>query len=210
VIWILGIAGILLVMLGLWGGPAPKSKRREAEAMARKQPTVSDAWEVLSRPLEEEIIKIPEHRPWYAPSGDRRFQQGLMVGLGAGLMVLAVTVSLLPRGAAEPRTAAKEPGVGAPAETDTAPGQPAAPASPAPAQPKPAAPPAPANVSFTVEPGDLPEDIANKLKSAGLIADPDQFLNRVAELGVDTALQAGTFVIPTGAPLDTVIEKLTS
>lgn len=202
------MAGIALALIGLWGGPSPNAKRREAEAAARKQPTVSDAWEVLSRPLEEEMIKIPEHRPWYAPGGDKRFQQGLLVGLGAGLLVATVAVSFLPRGqTAAPKTAAKD---SAPAPTEVSTAKPA-PAQPGPAaQPVPVQPPKPVTVNFTVEPGHLAPDIAANLKAAGLIADEDQFLARVAELGVDTSLRAGTFVIPTGATLDKVIEKLTS
>ncbi|HWI53480.1 MAG TPA: hypothetical protein VNT01_15165 [Symbiobacteriaceae bacterium] len=204
-IWILGFAGILLTLLGVWGGPTQKSPRREAEAMARKQPTVSDAWDVLAKPLEEELIKIPEHRPWYTPGSDRRFQQGLLVGLGAGLMVAALTISFAPRQAAPPQVAVKEPPAGAPAANQPAPAQTA---QPAPTQP--AKPPKPVNQNFTVEPGDLAPDIADKLKAAGLIADPKQFLTRVEERGLDTSLKAGTFVIPTGANLDTVIDVLTA
>lgn len=201
-IWILGFAGILLTLLGVWGGPTQKSPRREAESMARKQPTVSDAWEVLAKPLEEEMIKIPEHRPWYAPGGDRRFQQGALLGLGVGLMVAALTVSFAPRDAAPPQVATKEPAAGAPAANQPAPTQTV--------QPAPTQPVKPVNQNFTVEPGDLAPDIADKLKTAGLIADPDQFLHRVAERELDTSLKAGTFVIPTGADLDTVIDVLTS
>lgn len=206
VIWILGIAGIALALLGLWGGPAPKSKRREAEALARKQPTVSDAWDVLARPLEEELIKIPEHRPWYAPSRDRRFQQGLLVGLGAGLMVATVTASLLPRQAEAPQVATKEPAATAPSTPGGTAAKPAPTATPAAQAPA----PKPVNVSFVIEPGDLPPTVADHLKAQGLIADPNQFLARIAELQVDTSLKAGTFVIPTNAPLDTVISVLTA
>ncbi|HWI66479.1 MAG TPA: hypothetical protein VNT75_32015 [Symbiobacteriaceae bacterium] len=208
-IWVLGFAGIALALIGLWGGPAKTTKRREAEAMARKQPTVSDAWEVLSKPLEEELIKIPEHRPWYAPGGDRRFQQGLLVGLGAGLMVAAVSVSFLPREAA-PKTdlASNKP---APAPVQTAPTQPAGQAPAAAPTQQPAAPaPTPVNINITVDDGDAASTIADKLKARGLIANTDQFLARVTELGADTSLKAGTFSIPTGAPLDAVIKALTS
>ncbi|HLN61981.1 MAG TPA: hypothetical protein VK464_10570, partial [Symbiobacteriaceae bacterium] len=87
--------------------------------------------------------------------------------------------------------------------------------APAPAaQQQPAAQPAaqapkPANVTFVVEPGDLATTIAANLKAQGLIADEDAFLSRVSETGADTALKAGTFVVPTGANLDQVIEALT-
>ena len=205
-IWVLGFAGIALALIGLWGGPAKATKRREAEAMARKQPTVSDAWEVLSKPLEEELIKIPEHRPWYAPGGDRRFQQGLLVGLGAGLMVAAVSVSLLPRETTPSKT---DLASNKQAPAQTTPTQPAAQApAVTPTQPQ-AQPPKPVNINITVEEGEMAPDIADKLKAKGLIADANQFLARVTERGADTSLKAGTFSIPTGATLDAVIDALT-
>jgi hypothetical protein len=208
-IWVLGITGILLALLGLWGGPAKTaSKRRDAEALARKQPTVSDAWDVLSRPLEEELIKIPEHRPWYTPGRDHRFQQGLLLGLGAGLMAASIVVSVMPRPAAQaPQMAAKEPAATAPAPAPAASGGATAAApTPAPAQQA----PKPVNVSFVVNEGDTADVIADNLKAKGLIADPAAFLQKITELGVDTSLKAGTFVIPTNAPLETVIGALTT
>jgi hypothetical protein len=209
VIWILGVTGILLTLLGMWGGPARARKRREMEALAaRKQPTADEAWDTLARPLENEAIKLPEHKPWNFLGGDRRFMRGLFVGLGSGLMMAAVAVSLVPREAASPSATVAEK----PKATETAKSNAPAPA-PA-AQQQPAAQPAaqapkPANVTFVVEPGDLATTIAANLKAQGLIADEDAFLSRVSETGADTALKAGTFVVPTGANLDQVIEALT-
>lgn len=208
-IWFLGFAGLGLALLGLWGGPAVKSKRREAEALARKQPTVSDAWDVLARPLEEELIKIPEHRPWYAPGGDKRFQRGVLVGLGGGLLVAALAVSLVPRELAPQQIAAKDPAPATPAPTQQQTPTPAGTPAPAPAPAK-QEPPKPVNVNFVVAEGDTADVIADKLKTAGLIADTEQFLKRLASLELDTKLKAGTFVIPTGASIDKVIEVLTA
>jgi hypothetical protein len=210
VIWVFGILGILLALLGLWGGPS-SAKRREAEAAARKSPTVAEAWEILAKPLEDEVIKIPAHRPWRVLGGDRRFFRGLFVGLGAGLLVAAMALSSLPD-VQPPSVASSEPS----GQKDTAAGTPA-PATgtaTAPAQSKPpaAAEPAakPGNVTFVVEDGDAASTIAANLKKEGLIADENAFLNRLTELGADTMLKAGTFVVPTGASIDDVIKVLTA
>lgn len=205
-IWFLGIAGILLVLLGLWEGPAAARKRREVEAAAGKQPSSKEAWDIISRPLEDELIKIPQQ----TGGGDRRFVRGLLTGLGAGLMVASVAVSFAPRVAAPPSTpqvAAKEPDVtppAAPPQGQTPPEtQPEVTPEPTPE------PPAPANVHITVEIGEAAGAIADQLKEKGLIADQQQFLDRLAERELETYVQAGTFVIPTGATLDEVIDHLT-
>lgn len=209
-IWFLGFLGLVLVLLGLWGGPVPRAKRRDPDTATRKQTTPSEAWDVLARPLEDELIKIPEHRPWYAPGGDKRFQRGLMLGLGAGLLVSALTVTFLPKAQAPGQVALDEPGgkPAAPAQTP-APGA-TQPQTPAPTQPQPPAPTAPVNVNFVVEPGSSADAIASNLKAQGLIADPAAFLKALSDRQLDTSLKAGTFVIPTGASLDKVIEVLTA
>jgi hypothetical protein len=207
VIWFLGLMGIMLLLLGIWGGPARIRRRRDAEAAAKRQPKPDEAWEILTRPMEDEAIRIPEHRPWYAPGGDRRFQRGVFVGLGAGLMLAAVAVSTVPRPEAEPgpATPAKTPaaqGGGAPATGGQQGGAATTPAKPGAESPK------PANKTFTVEEGWAASTIADELKSQGLIEDVAAFVNRVVERQVDVKLKAGTFVVPTGAPLDQVIDSL--
>jgi hypothetical protein len=220
VIWILGITGILLTLLGLWGGPARPRKRREMETLARKQPATPDeAWDILVSPMVDEAIKLPEHKPWYMPGGDRRFMRGVFVGLGAGLMVATVTVSMLPRAVTPPTTAETEKPTGVETAKNAPPQQAPATQSPAAVQPATQQPvtqpptaeaPKPANMTFVVEPGELAPTIAAHLKAQGLIADEQAFLDRVTELGADRALQSGTFVVPTGANMDQVIDALTS
>jgi hypothetical protein len=209
-IWFLGFLGLVLALLGLWGGPAPRGQRPDPESTPRRQPTVAEAWNVLGTPLQDELIKIPEHRPWYAPGGDKRFQRGLMLGLGTGLLVSALTVTFMPRPESPGQVALDQSGAGKttapaqnPAQTPTV----TTPQTTAPTQPQT---PAPVTVTFVVEPGSSADTIAANLKAQGLIADADAFLNALSASGLDTGLKAGTFVIPTGATLDKVIEVLTS
>ncbi|HYF75580.1 MAG TPA: hypothetical protein VD973_00455 [Symbiobacteriaceae bacterium] len=212
-IWFLGFLGLVLALLGLWGGPAPRAKRRETDTVLRKNPTISEAWDVLGTPLQDELIKIPEHRPWYAPGGDKRFQRGLMLGLGAGLLVSALTVTFMPRGQTPGQVALDGPGGGkpaAPTQTQTPSPTATQPQTPAPTQPQAPAQTAPVTVTFVVDPGSSAGVIADNLKAQGLITDTAAFLNALSAKGLDTSLKAGTFVIPTGATLDRVIEVLTS
>jgi hypothetical protein len=201
VTWPLLVVGILLALAGLWGGPTPRRREADASKVKGPAPKGGDPWEVITQPIarDEELIKIPERRPWYRPG---RFLRGVMTGLGAGLLVSAAIVAVSPRGAVPPSPqAATEAPKGAPA-TGAGGGTAAAP----PAQ----TPPQPANVMFTVDPGDMAPTIAANLKAKGLINDDQAFLSRVAERGVDTLLKAGSFPIPTGATLDQVIDVLTA
>lgn len=206
--WFLAMTGIVLLLIGLWSGPAIAGRRKEMEGVARKQPTTNEAWDILARPMEEEAIKIPEHRPWYVPGGDRRFQRGLAVGLGAGLMVASVAVAVVPREALPPATASKTPVADKLAQQpQVQPPQAAAPQNQPPAQQAP--PPKPANVLFEVEMGSAGSEIAENLKQKGLIPSEEQFLARLKQRELDTMLKAGTFTIPTGATVDQVIDALT-
>lgn len=201
-------AGILLIVLGVWGGPR-RRQRQEKSTRIPKEATVQEAWDILTSPVEyeAEIIKIPEHKPWFVPSKDRRFQRGLLVGLGLGLGVAALVAPLLPRTAApQGEVASTPPPAAEPGKTGTT--TPAPSTTEPPAQPPQPA-PKPANQTFVVEPGSPSQSIAASLKAAGLIADEQAFLDRIAALGVETQLKAGTFVIPTGASLDDVINELT-
>lgn len=196
--WLLVVAGTLLAGLGLLSYMVSRRKQREEEeALARAKPTAEEAWAIISRPL---------------PQGERHvrkggFRYGMMVGAGAGLLLIAGALVLFPGQAAQPEAdqLGAEPAPSAPPAVVTPPAS-----EPPTTEPAPPAPPKPANVTFVVETGELAPDIAAKLKAARLIADEDAFLGRVAERGVDTLLKAGTFVIPTDATLDQVIDSLTA
>lgn len=221
--WFLLLLGTLLILVGVWGGPrlSRPSEEKDRDGKGRKDP-----WEVLTEPLpqEEEVIKLPDPKPWYVPGADRRFQQGLLVGLGAGLLVAGL-VALLP-GEKEPDLpgpVVEEPGPtvvgnqpgGQGAEEPDGSEQPGGEEEEEPAgQEEPAGEGGgaeePEAVLFAVGEGELPSTIAANLRAHGLIADEDAFLIRVTELGVDTSLRAGSFLIPKGAELDDVIYALTA
>lgn len=215
--------GILLIVVGIWGGPRRREKPDKTSRIPREA-TVQEAWEILISPVEydEELIKIPEDRPWYLPGGDRRFWQGLLVGLGSGVLAMALLVRLAPGIVQQqappenpPGQVAVEPEPGNPEAPPEEPGEPEpqVPAGPEePAEPEaPAGPEAPpAEITVVIEPGSLSWDIAAALKEAGLIADEQEFLDRVAELGVETSLQAGTFTFPSGVTIDEIIAALTA
>nr|PZN42847.1 MAG: hypothetical protein DIU70_04600 [Bacillota bacterium] len=63
-------------------------------------------------------------------------------------------------------------------------------------------------VTVVIDPGMTAPQIAARLREKGLIADEAAFLARLAERGMDTRLQAGTFQIPAGVSLDQVIDRL--
>ncbi len=217
-VWFLLVGGLILILLGVWGGPRRKH-RPEKSSRIPKDATVQEAWDILTSPVqyEDELIKIPEHKPFRLPSSDRRFYQGLAVGLGMGLVMAAFLSPFLPGQAETPSQVAAEQGekpetpaadpdpAGAqkpdeqakPAETETPPAV------------TPPEPPKPANVTVTIEPGSSSHDIASTLKAAGVIADEQEFLRLVEAYGVETSLKAGTFVIPTDATVDQVIEQVT-
>lgn len=203
--WFLLLLGILLVFVGAWGGPRVPRHSAEKE-IPRQAPVSRDPWEVLTEPLpqEEELIKLPEERPWYALGKDNRFLQGLFVGLGAGLMV-AGAVTLIPSVGSESAPSpvvAQEPGASAP-EGDVSEQVAQKPVDQV-GDTK-----SSEDLVFTIGEGELPSDVAERLQEAGLIADGDAFLARLTELGLDTSLRAGDFTVPGGADLDEVISALT-
>lgn len=181
---------------------------------------MQEAWNILTSPVqyEDELIKIPDNKPWRVAGKDRRFNQGLLVGLGLGLVVTTFLVPFLPgkaltdaqAGAETPKNqaATKPNGENAPqGDTGSQVQQPPT-TAPEPA-PTPEPPPAPAVVSFVVEEGSSSQEIAAHLKQLGLIQDEQAFLNQVTASGKETALKAGSFELPQGASLDVVIQKLT-
>ncbi|MDB4894136.1 MAG: conserved domain protein proline-rich [Firmicutes bacterium] len=208
--WPLLVVGILLALYGLWGGPAPR--RRERESSRAKGPIPKgDAWDILTQPVvtDEELIKLPERRPWFVPGRAGRFQRGLMLGLGLGLLIAAAIHTWAPRSVAtQPPTAADSATKPPPGTTNlpTATKPPATPGGTTPTTPKP---PTPTVVSFVVQSGDMVPTIAANLKAKGLIADDNAFVSRATERGADVQLKAGTFNIPTGGTLDQVIDALT-
>lgn len=207
--WLLTLLGLALLLLGLWGGPEPSQKR---SARAEPPEDQDEPWQVLAQPLKrDELIEIPSESPWNIFGGDRRFRQGLFTGLGSGLLIAALLVVWLPQVAFNPVVVggdAVEPIAADPPAADPPASQP--PATPPPVNQPPAQPPVAASVAFDVIPGDLPHEIATRLKAKGLIASEQAFLVRIAELGLDTQLRVGRFEIPTAASLDQVITLLTS
>lgn len=232
--WMLMVAGAALALLALGLARRPPRERRAAggrpgdggraaadRAGAQGAPPNGDdpkaaAWAVLQQPL-----PVPED-PWRALAlrpALRQFRLGALFGLGVGLVVAGVVVAV----AAPPRgpgvaTPGQTPGPGAapapaPPPDAAAPGSgaPAAPGRPAPAPaPSPPAVSGPTAVTVTVDPGDTPQAVAAKLQAAGAVADPAAFVGRLVERGLDTRLRTGTFRIPAGASLDTVIDILTA
>lgn len=204
VTWFLLIIGLVLLAIGLAAGQARPAKRSKESAVRAGQ-TVDEAWEIITQPVtrEEELIKIPAQRAWYRIDRGNKFQHGLLTGLGAGLLVAAAVSVAMPRPEAAPprdEVAKEQPPAPAPVPV------PVEPVAPKPEPPPPVA----ANITFSVEPGELPPTIAERLKEKGLIEDENVFLRRLEERRVDVLLKAGTFVIPTQATLDQVIDALTA
>lgn len=227
VIWFLLGVGVLLIVLGAWGGPV---QRRRADKAARipREATVQEAWDILTSPVQydEELIKIPDHRPWFLPGGDRRFYRGLLMGFGAGLLVAALLLPYFGGGKApQPAGGEQDPAlVGGPGQQEPGTANPA-PSGPSQGEPEPGQsgsdekPPEtagakpdpadePAEVTVNVEMGSSSQDIAALLKEVGLIEDEEDFLSVVTELGVETQLKAGSFVIPRGAPVVEIVNML--
>jgi len=198
-VWLLLCVGITLTVVGAWGGPSAHPTADRPEPTTPPDLSAPQAWEILSRPVaNEELIRLPEHRPWYMPGRDRRFLQGVLVGVGSGFLLAALVVTVLPKPASLRPPQVVDGGSQQPGETAGGPGVRAAPAPI----------PQPLTRTFVVEDGDAAPRIAAKLRGAGLIADEDAFVRRVANRGLDTHLKAGTFIISTGASLDEVIDSL--
>lgn len=212
--WLLVLAGLLVMILGLWGGLAPRRWRKESVPPPAKDADKDEAWQILARPIDYTAGARPvERTALLRGPGDGQFRRGMVAGVGAGLVLAGVAVAYIPVLAPQGRLA----GETAPPSTAA----PTTPTTPAPTAQKPGttpsattppapAPAKPAKVTFVVDDGDMPPTVASKLKAAGLIADEGQFLSRLAERGVDTALKSGTFTIPSGASLDQVIDVLTA
>lgn len=208
-IWILAVVAVLLIALGAWGGPRRRVRPDKAQRIP-KDSTVQEAWDILTSPVEydEEIIKIPQARPWYVLGREQRFLRGLLVGAGCGLLIALAFSPLYARGPKAPQVAQ--------GENPKAEQKPDAPAAEPPAQqpkaeePKPAAEPEqPAVVKLEIPEGSVSQEIAAKLKEAKLIADEKAFLDQVTAKGAEAGLKAGTFEIPAKATIDEIIAILT-
>lgn len=212
--WLLALLGVILIGLSAWSGPWLTKRPRHTGGGEPEVPASRDeAWAILGQPIHraEEMARHSEQQ-------SRRYQQGLLMGLGIGLVAAWAVTLVTPRTAPVPPVVAQAPAPVGPGGS-AAPGATAPPAAnPATSggetgtgptgQTAPAPPRQAADVKFTVDEGDSAPTIAGKLKAAGLIADESAFLARVADRGVDTMLRAGTFVIPTQASVDQVIDAL--
>lgn len=62
--------------------------------------------------------------------------------------------------------------------------------------------------NFTIEEGQLGYTIGKNLEAKGFVADKDEFVKRLIEMGYDSKLRAGTFKISKSDSLDTIIKIL--
>lgn len=67
---------------------------------------------------------------------------------------------------------------------------------------------APKLENFVVAEGELGYTIGKNLESQGFVADSDEFVKRLIEMGYDSKLRAGTFKISKTESLDTIIKVL--
>jgi hypothetical protein len=67
---------------------------------------------------------------------------------------------------------------------------------------------APKLENFVVAEGELGYTIGKNLESQGFVADSDDFVKRLIEMGYDSKLRAGTFKISKTDSLDTIIKVL--
>lgn len=67
---------------------------------------------------------------------------------------------------------------------------------------------APKLENFIVSEGELGYTIGKNLESQGFVADSDEFVKRLIEMGYDSKLRAGTFKISKTDSLDTIIKVL--
>ena len=183
-LWLLLLAGTVLVVAGAWWGSGPHTVPRRAEPDGPADLSAPEAWAILTRPVK---MAVEERR-------QRRFVPGLLVGIGSGLVVMALVMLALPT-PTRVRPPLQADGKVAPPEGVVR---------------TPAPDPKPLTLTFVVEDGEAAPTIAAKLHGAGLITDEEAFLRRVVDRRVDTRLKAGTFIISTGATLDEVIDSLTA
>lgn len=182
--WPLVVAGLILLGVGLFGLPMIKGKQeRPAE------PSKEEAWDILARPVEH--------------TQGPRFQQGLLTGLGIGLLIGGAAVAWTLWSTPSP-SAAKTPPIASQDENASAPEKDSATSDDA--ETEEAETPTP--TTFEIEEGSTAPVIAERLTAAGLVESEEAFLDRVHERGVDTYLRAGTFSIPAEASLDQVIDAL--
>lgn len=66
----------------------------------------------------------------------------------------------------------------------------------------------PTPIMFTITPGELPADVAARLREQGLVRDAELFVNLVKYLHVGSKIQAGDFVLRRTMTMDEIVEAL--
>lgn len=190
------LLGVVLIGAGfIW---LTRKERAAEETLhlpaARTGTDATQALEILSQP-------VPHTRPISGTIG------GAFFGAGVALLLVGVITVFLPKPAPPVpdktdliRMAREQYGLVL-VDADQAP--PTTVKVLAPETPPPA-------VVVKVVPGDTATAVADKLLAAKLVPDRQAFLQRLTERHLDTALKVGEFSIPTNAPLDKIIDLLTS
>lgn len=219
-VWIFLVLGIALLVVGVLLAVVPTLRADRAHGHAEGE---EEAWAVLSQPVAatDELIRLPKDERVLGRILGSRFLQGSIIGAGSSLVVAGIVLSyalVMPGGlstaeaanpvppkAAEPAPQVTVPPTKTPAESatttpETTPTTPTETATPKPQ----------GSVSFTIVSGQLSQEIAYNLKAQGFIDHQGNFLDRLAELGLETAIQIGEFQIPAGASIDDVINIITN
>ncbi|HLO04631.1 MAG TPA: hypothetical protein VK191_16115 [Symbiobacteriaceae bacterium] len=209
-VWIFLGLGIALLVVGVLLAVMPTLRADRAHAHPEGD---EEAWAVLSQPVvANELIRLPKDEPVWGRVLGSKFLQGSIVGAGSSLVLAGVVLSyalVVPGGLSTAEAANPTPKAAEQA--------PAAPVTTAPTQPKTETPaagttttPKPGGaVAFVISSGQLSQEIAYNLKAQGFIDNQGNFLARLTERGLETAIQIGEFQIPQGAPLDKVIDLIT-
>lgn len=213
-VWIFLGLGIALLVVGVLLAVLPTLRADRAHASTEGD---EEAWAILSQPVASaELIRLPkDDEKVLGRVLGSKFLQGSIVGAGTSLVVAGIVLSyalVVPGGlstaeAANPAPKATEPAPVVPTtptptpsatkpETGTA-----AATTTAPTTPKPTG-----TVAFVISSGQLSQEIAYNLKAQGFIDNQGNFLARLTERGLETAIQIGEFQIPGGATLDQVID----
>lgn len=210
-VWIFLGLGIALLVAGVLLAVVPMLRADRVHAHTEGE---EEAWAVLSQPVAAttELIRLPKDEPVWGKVLGSKFLQGSIVGAGTSLVVAGIVISyalVVPGGlstaeAANPAPKVTEstppvtPPTTTPAETAA---KPETTTEPAATTPKNAVP-----LTFEITEGQVSQEVAFNLKANGFIDNQGKFLERLAEMDLETAIQIGTFEIPSGAALDDVIK----
>lgn len=210
-VWIFLGLGIALLVVGVLMAVLPTLRADRAQAHAEGQ---EEAWAVLSQPVAaDELIRLPKDQPVWGRLLSSKFLQGSIVGAGSSLLVAGIVLSyalILPGGLSAAEVAKPE---SKPAESTTPAPPVSTPATPEPAEPAPTTEvettPKPGSLTFTINSGELSQEIAFNLKANGFIEHQGNFLERLAARELETMIQIGEFEIPANATIDKVIDIIT-